>query len=136
MAQAFFVQQKKKLEMEKNNVKETAKLKKKISKTKNSSCPMKSIKQKCKPTRKYSNTKMKARSLLTNIAYSRLNKNDHFNKLFVTDTKTFLTKNFNPFSLGIKFNFNVNQQYIYMLWEKCVPNNFINLSLKRKILSP
>ena len=29
MAQAFFVQQEKKLEMEKNNVKETAKLKKK-----------------------------------------------------------------------------------------------------------
>ena len=67
--------------------------------------------------KKYNNTRIMARILLTNIAYSWLNKSNHLNRAFVVNIYTLLTQSLNPFSLDRKFNSLNDQQMIYMLWE-------------------
>ena len=79
---------------------------------------------------KHSNTKIKARNFLTNLSYQRLNKNNHLDISLVIDSYSFLTKNVNPFSLERTFSSVNDQQYVYMLWEKCIPNEFYKLVCK------
>ena len=50
----------------------------------------------------YSNTKVKARNLLTNVSYRRFKQFDFFKDSFVIDILSFLVQNFNPVNLDIK----------------------------------
>ena len=63
----------------------------------------------------YSNTKVKARNLLTNVSYRRYKQQDFNNARFVIDILSFLVQNFNPSNLDRKL-YNENERlYIRML---------------------
>ena len=61
---------------------------------------------------------------MTNLSYWRLDKDDHLKISFATDCSSFIVQNSNPFSLERKFSSNNDQQFLYMLWEKCIKNEF------------
>ena len=83
----------------------------------------------------YSNTKVKARNFLTNISYRRLNKNDYINVSFTIDCYSFIVQNLNLFLLGKKFNSNQDQNYVNMMWVKCIPNELYKvICLKEKFM--
>ena len=48
----------------------------------------------------YSNAKVKARNLLTNVSYRRFKQSDFNNPSFIVDILLFLVQNFNPINLG------------------------------------
>ena len=80
----------------------------------------------------YSNTKVKARNLLTNVSYRRYKQQDFNNTSFVIDISSFLVQNFNPIYLDRKFDHENERLYVRMLWDKCLPHALIYL-LKRKL---
>ena len=49
----------------------------------------------------YSNTKVKARNLLTNVASRRFKQSDFLKDSFIIDLLSFLLQNFNPINLDI-----------------------------------
>ena len=57
-------------------------------------------KEKCRSD--YSNTKVKARNLLTNVTYRRFKLSDFMKDSFVIDLLSFLVQNCNPLNLEIK----------------------------------
>ena len=52
----------------------------------------------------YSNTKVKTKSLLTNVSYRKLKQSDFRNSNFIVDILSFLVQNFNPINLDIKLD--------------------------------
>ena len=74
-----------------------------------------------------SSTKVKARHLLTNVAYRRYKANDfdHFN--FIVDILSFLLQNFNPINLDRKVDQKDERQMVKFLWESCLPHEFTRL---------
>ena len=72
----------------------------------------------------YTTTRIKLRKFISNISHVGINKEDFYNKNFVFDIYTFLTKNFNPFSLDRKLNDQKKHEMIYMLWKECMPSDF------------
>ena len=61
---------------------------------------------------------------MTNIPYSRLNKNDHENISFVANVFTVIAPNLNPLSLDMKVQNQKDQKMVDILWEKRAPNTF------------
>ena len=59
----------------------------------------------------YSNTKVKARNLLTNVSYRRYKQQDFNNTSFVIDILSFLVQNFNPINLDRKLD-NENKDFM------------------------
>ena len=57
-----------------------------------------------KSERKYTTTRIKSRSFLSNISYVGINKEDFYNQNFIFDIYLLLVKNLNPFSLDRKIN--------------------------------
>ena len=82
----------------------------------------------------YNNTKIKTRTFLTDIAYICLNKNVRENISFVFNEFTLIAQNLNLFSLDRKFRNLHDHKMVYMLWEECAPDYFINISVKNKTL--
>ena len=70
-----------------------------------------------KKSKRYSNTKVKARKLLTSIAYRRYKPADFEKSSFVLDIFSFLLENLNPTQLDRKFNSETDKSYVKMLWE-------------------
>ena len=60
------------------------------------------ISKKVKRRSDYSNTKVKARNLLTNVAYRRFKQRDFMKDSFVIDLISLLVQNWNPINLEIK----------------------------------
>ena len=60
------------------------------------------VPKKVKRRSDYSNTKVKARYLLTNVAYRRFKQSDFMKDSFVIDILSFLVQNCNPIILEIK----------------------------------
>ena len=80
--------------------------------------------QKTKKTQKYSSTKVKARTLVTNAPYRRF-KSDDFNKsTFVLDSRSFLVQNLNPLGLDRNLKTEAEGNYVKMVWDKCLPSKF------------
>ena len=52
----------------------------------------------------YSNTKVKARNLLTNVSYRRFKQSDFNTSSFIVDILSFLVQNFNPINLDRKLD--------------------------------
>ena len=50
----------------------------------------------------YSNTKVKARNVLTNVSYRRFKQSDFYKDSFLIDILSFMVQNFNPVNLDIK----------------------------------
>ena len=74
-----------------------------------------------KKSKLYSNTKVKARSFLTNISYRRYKEGDFKKDNFVVDVFLFLVQNLNLTMLDQKFDSDIERDYVKMLWENCVP---------------
>ena len=79
----------------------------------------------------YSSTKVKARNLLTNVAYRRYKLSD-FNKAnFVIDILSFMVYNCNPTNLDIKLETDKEREMIKFLWDMCVPISFTRYLLRQ-----
>ena len=75
----------------------------------------------------YSNTKVKAKYFLTNIAYRRYKPADFDKNSFVLDIFLFLLQNLNPTQLDRKLNSETSKSYVKMLWENAYYQNFLSL---------
>ena len=74
---------------------------------------------------------MKARNLLTNVAYRRYKLSD-FNKAnFVIDILSFMVYNCNPTNLDIKLETDKEREMIKFLWDMCVPISFTRYLLRQ-----
>ena len=80
----------------------------------------------------YSNTKVKARNLLTNVAYRRFKQSDFMKDSFVIDILSFLVQNCNPINLEIKLEAEKEREMVKFLWDVCIPHDFFNFMLKQK----
>ena len=80
----------------------------------------------------YSNTKVKTRNLLTNVAYRRFKQSDFHNNSFIIDILSFLVQNFNPVNLDIKHDNDKEREMVKFLWDECVPHYFVSFSYKEK----
>ena len=80
----------------------------------------------------YSNAKVKARNLLTNVTYRRFKHSDFMKDSFVIDILSFLVKKFNPINLEIKLEPEKERKMVNLLWDVCIPHEFVNLMLKQK----
>ena len=70
----------------------------------------------------YSNTKVKARDLLTNVSYRGYKQQDFNNASFVIDILSFLVQTFNPINFNRKLDNDNERLYVRMLWDKCLPH--------------
>ena len=94
------------------------------------------VTKKIKP---YNTTRTKSRNFLSNISYNGVKEEDLFDRDFVFDIYTLVTKNINPFSLEQKIFDVKNREMICMFWEECnepsfykhiwKPENFLYLNV-------
>ena len=87
---------------------ETEKQRNQNSSYDNNVVPKKEIK--CKSD--YSNTKVKARNLLTNAAYRRFKQSSFLKDSFIIDLLSFLLQNFNPINLEIKLELEKGREMV------------------------
>ena len=81
-------------------------------------------KQDKKEKKKYSSTKVKARNFLTNISYNGIKSKDYENRTFVIDIFAYLILYFNPYSIGGKFETEIERSYVNILWSQLLPQSF------------
>ena len=81
-------------------------------------------KQDKKEKKKYSSTKVKARNFLTNISYNGIKSKDYENRTFVIDIFAYLILYFNPYSIGGKFETELERSCINILWSQLLPQSF------------
>ena len=81
---------------------------------------------------RYTTTRIKSRSFLSNISYVTINKEDYYNENFIVDVYLIITKNVNPFSLDRKLADKNKHKMIYMLWKECMPAKFYRHICKEK----
>ena len=79
----------------------------------------------------YSNTKVKAKDLLTNFSYRGFQQPDFYKDSFVIDILSFMVQNFNPVKLDIKLDIEKERDMVKFMWNVCVPNEFVSFMLKR-----
>ena len=80
----------------------------------------------------YSSTKVKARNLLTNVAYRRYKESDFDKKNFIIDILSFLVYNCNPTNLEIKLETDRERDMIKFLWDTCLPINFTRFIMQKE----
>ena len=80
----------------------------------------------------YSNTKVKTRNLLTNVAYWRFKQSDFNNKSFIIDILSFLVQNFNPVNLDIKLDIDKERDIVKFVWDECILYEFVSFLYKEK----
>ena len=80
----------------------------------------------------YSSTKVKARNLLTNVAYRRYKDSDFQKTNFVVDIISFMVYNCNPTNLEIKLETEKEREMVKFLWDTCVPIDFTKYLLQQK----
>ena len=78
----------------------------------------------------YSNTKEKARNLLTNVGYRRFKQSDFMKDSFIIDILSFLVQNCNPINLEIKLEAEKEREMVKFMWDVCIPHDFVNFMLK------
>ena len=77
---------------------------------------------KTKTTTKYSNRKVKTTNFLTNVSYRRYKPEDVEKTNFVINVFSFLTENLNPIGLDRKLETPLENDYVKMIWNSCVPH--------------
>ena len=80
----------------------------------------------------YSSTKVKARTLLTNVAYRRYKSTDFNKTSFIVDILSFLVHNCNPTNLEIKLETEKEREMVKFLWDRCIPHDFVAYLLKQE----
>ena len=78
----------------------------------------------------YSNTKVKARNVLTNVAYRRFKLSDFMKDSFVIDLLSFLVQNCNPLNQEVKLETEKEREMIKFMWDICIPHKFVSSMLK------
>ena len=79
----------------------------------------------------YSNTKVKARNLLTNVAYRRFKQSDFLKDSFIIDILSFLLQNFSPINLDITLELEKEREMVKFMWDVCLPHEFVTFILKQ-----
>ena len=79
----------------------------------------------------YSNTKVKARNLLTNAAYRRFKQSDFLKDSFIIHLLSFLLQNFNPINLVIKLELEKKREMVKFMWDVCLPREFVTFILQQ-----
>ena len=100
---------------------ETEKQQNQNSSQDNNVVPKKEMKRKSN----YSNTKVKARNLLTNVAYGRFKQSDFLKDSFIIDLLSFLLQNFNPINLDITLELEKERKMVKFMWDVCLPHEFV-----------
>ena len=88
-----------------------------------------------KKIKPYNTTRIKSRTILTNISYNKAKEEDLIDRSFAFNIYVLTTKNINPFSLE-RIIFDVkDREMINMFWEDsiCQPDNFLYLHGKNII---
>ena len=80
----------------------------------------------------HSPTKIKARNYLTNIAYRRVNEKDLKDGSFFIDLLCYLTMDLKPFFLNSTYFEDGSRDMILMLWNECLPANYLNYLKKQE----
>ena len=106
---------------------ETEKQRNQNSSYDNNVVPKKEIKRKSD----YSNTKVKARNLLTNVAYRRFKQSSFLKDSFIIDLLSFLLQNFNPVNLDIKLELEKEREMVKFMWDVCLPREFVTFILQQ-----
>ena len=72
----------------------------------------------------YSNIKVKARNLLTNVSYRRFKQKDFNNSRFIIDILLFIMQYFTPVNLDRKLDNEKDKFMVKFLWDECIPPDF------------
>ena len=76
--------------------------------------------------KKSTTTRIKSTNFLSSISYMGVNKEDFYNKNFVSDIYTLITKNLNQFSLDGKLSDQNKHELVDMPWKECVPPTILD----------
>ena len=79
----------------------------------------------------HSNTKVKARNLLTNVPYRRFKQSDFLKDSFIIDLLSFLLQNFSPINLDITLELEKEREMVKFMWDVCLPHEFVTFILKQ-----
>ena len=80
----------------------------------------------------YSNIKVKARNLLTNVSYRRFKQKDFNNTSFIIDILSFIVHHFTPINLDRKLDNEKDKFMVKFLWDECIPHDFMRYIYKNK----
>ena len=89
-------------------------------------------KKKMRKNVNYSPTKVKARNLLTNVSYNRIENSDFENRSFIIDCYSFILLYLNPFYLERKFENILDREFVNVIWCLLMPNDFYNFVSQSK----
>ena len=79
----------------------------------------------------YSNTKVKARNLLTNVSYRRFKQKDFNNASFIIDILLFIVQFLTPMNLDRKLDNEKDKFMLKFLWDECIPHDFTRYIYKK-----
>ena len=79
----------------------------------------------------YSNTKVKARNLLTNVSYRRFKQKDFNNASFIIDILLFIVQYFTPINLNRKLDNEKDKLMVNFIWDECIPHDFMRYIYKK-----
>ena len=88
------------------------------------------VPKKVKRRSDYSNTKVKARNVLNNVAYRHFKQSDFMKDSFLIDLLLFLVQNCNPLNLEIKLETEKEREMIKFMWDICILHEFVSFMLK------
>ena len=79
----------------------------------------------------YSNTKVKARNLLTNVSYRRFKQKDFNNASFIIDILLFIVQYFTPINLSRKLDNEKDKLMVNFIRDECIPHDFMRYIYKK-----
>ena len=80
----------------------------------------------------YSNAKVKARNLLTNVSYRRFKQKDFNNASFIIDILLFIVQFLTPINLDRKLDNEKDKFMVKFLWDECIPHDFTGYIYKNE----
>ena len=80
----------------------------------------------------YSNTKVKARNLLTIVSYRRFKQKGFNNSSFIIDILQFVVLYFTPINLDRKLNNEKDKFMVKVLWDECIPHDVMRYIYKNQ----
>ena len=80
----------------------------------------------------YSNIKVKARNLLTNVSYRRFKQKDFNNASFIIDILLFIVQFLTPINLDRKLDNEKDKFMVKFLWDECISHDFTRYIYKNE----
>ena len=80
----------------------------------------------------YSNAKVKARHLLTNVSYKRFKQKDFNNASFIIDISLFIVQYFTPINLNRKLDNEKEKLMVKFIWDECILHDFTRYIYKNE----